>query len=586
MKKGITIVLVGIFLCTAFGAVAQPGDGTNQGNPLATHTVLGEYATSTTCTYCKYAHGALKALYKGGWHDFYYVSLVCNKNTHAYNRAITQLGVSGYPTVCWDGKYRTNVGSYQSIPGDMSAYNTSIIACAARTVPDIDLSVSATWLGSATMSITVLVKNNQATAYSGYLRCYVTEIASSMGWVDTAGYPYTFAFLEYAFNQAISVTAGGTWSDTMTWNGALFNDGYGHTYAGLIKDNAFIIAAVFASSGGYVDETAGFRVGNNRAPSPPSSPSPTNGATNVKINPTLSWQCSDPDWFDILYYDVFFEKDDPTPDVLVSSNQTATTYTPGNLELDSTYYWQIVVRDDKGATVPGPVWQFTTRGNSPPNTPSNPNPANGSTDVPINKVLSWSGGDPNGDTVRYDVYFGLTSPPGKVVSNQSGTTYNPGTMTAETTYYWKIVSWDSFAASTAGPIWEFTTSTAPNNPPNTPVLSGPTEGKKEVPYSYNVTATDPDDNQISFYVDWGDETNSGWLGPYSSGYLLTLDHQWAEKGTYTIKAKVKDEHDTESDWASLTVTMPTTVGLTVSFLSWLFEHFPHAFPLLRHLLGV
>jgi len=584
MKKIIPICIVGILLCTTFGAVAQSGDEKNQGNDMATHTVIGEYGTATWCGYCKYVHGALKALYKGGWHDFYYVSFVCDKNTHAYTRAITELGLTGYPTVFWDGKYRTDVGSTSSIPGDMSRFNSSIITCGARTVPNIDLTVSTVWLGSATMNITVTVTNNQASPYSGYLRCYVTEIESSMGWYDTAGHLYTFPFLQYAFNQAISVPASGSWSSSMIWNGALFNDGYGHTFAGLTQDNAFVIAAVFASSGGYVDETAGVRVGSNRPPNAPSSPNPANGATNVKLDPTLSWQCSDPDWFDTLYYDVYFEKDDATPDVLVSDDQTGTTYVPGDLDLESTYYWQIVVHDDKGATVSGPVWQFTTRGNSAPNIPSNPNPANESTDVPLNKILSWTGGDPDGDTVRYDVYFGETSPPPKVVSNQTGTSYTPGTMTPLTTHYWKIVSWDSFGLSSVGPIWEFTTSTAPNDPPVIPTLTGPSEGKVGETYTYNVTTTDPEENQIYFYVDWADGTNSGWLGPYASGHLLTVDHEWSEKGTFTIRAKAKDEHDSESDWATLTVTMPLKFRITTPFLSWLFEQFPNAFPLLRYLL--
>jgi len=583
MKKLIPICIVGILLCTTFGAVAQSGDEKNQENDMATHTVIGEYGTATWCGYCKYAHGALKALYKGGWHDFYYVSFVCDKNTHAYARAVSELGLTGYPTVFWDGKYRTNVGA-GSIPSAMASYNSSIIACGARTVPNIDLAISTVWLGSATMNITVTVTNNQASPYSGYLRCYVTEIASSMGWYDTAGDLYTFPFLEYAFNQAISVPASGVWSSSMVWNGALFNTGYGQTYAGLTQDNAFVIAAVFASSGGYVDEAAGVRVGNNRPPNAPSTPNPANGATNVKINPTLSWQCSDPDWFDTLYYDVYLEKDDSTPDVLVSDDQTGTTYIPGDLDLESTYYWQIVVHDDKGATVSGPVWQFTTRGNSAPNTPSNPNPANGSTDVPLNKILSWTGGDPDGDTVRYDVYFGETSPPPKVVSNQSGTSYTPGTMTPLTTHYWKIISWDSFGLSAVGPIWEFTTSTAPNDPPTITVFTGPTEGKVGKTYTYNVTGTDPEENQISYYVDWADGTNTGWLGPYASGHLLTVDHEWSEKGTFTIRAKAKDEHGSESDWVTLTVTMPMKFSITTPFLSWLLEQFPHAFPLLRYLL--
>ena len=337
MKNIIAICIAGLFIMSAFGAVARPGDVKNQEKNLATHTIIGEYSTATWCGYCKYAHGALKALYKGGWHDFYYVSLVDDKNTHADTRN-TQLGVTGFPTVSWDGKYRTNVGA-GSIPSAMASYNSSLIACGTRTVPDIDLSIIANWLGSATMSITVTVRNNQASAYSGYLRCYVTEISSSMGWYDTAGQLYTFPFLDYAFDQAISVTASGTWSNTVTWNGALFNDGFGHTFAGITQDNTFIVAAVFASSGGFVDETAGYRIGNNRPPNTPSIPNPTNGATNVQLNPTLSWQGNDPDWFDDVYYDVYFEKDDVTPDVLVSDDQTGLTYIPGTLDMESTYYW-------------------------------------------------------------------------------------------------------------------------------------------------------------------------------------------------------------------------------------------------------
>lgn len=584
MKKLIPIVIVGILLSTAIGAIAQPGEDNTQGDNLATHTVIGEYGTATWCGYCRYAHGALKGIYAADWYDMYFVSLVDDKNTHAAAR-IDELVISGFPTVFWDGEYRTNVGA-GSVQSAMAAYNTSIIACGARTVPNIDLSISTTWLGAATVSITVTVTNNQGSAYTGYLRCYVTEITSSMGWYDTGGNLYTFPFLDYAFNQAITAPAGGTWSNTVTWNGALFNDGHGHTFAGLTQDNAFIVAAVFATSGGYVDEAAGHRVGGNRAPGAPNTPSPTNGATNVPLTPQLNWQCTDPDWFDTLYYDVYFEENDTTPDVLVSNDQTGTSYNPGTLAMETEYYWQIVVHDNYGVTTTGPIWHFTTRGNQPPNTPSNPNPANGSTGIPTNKVLSWTGGDPNSDPVKYDVYFGVTSPPPKVVSNQSGTSYNPGLLGDNTTHYWKIIARDTFGATNTGPIWQFKTSAAVNNPPNQPVITGKTNGKIETDYTYNFTATDPDGNQIYYYVEWGDNTSTGWLGPHDSGYLLSQTHQWAEKGTYAIKAKVKDIHGLESAWTTLNVVMPKSSAINnFPFIQWLFERFPHAFPLLRQLLG-
>ena len=50
-----------------------------------THTVFAEFATATTCGYCKYSHAALKTIYASGDYPFYYVSLICNKNSKAGN---------------------------------------------------------------------------------------------------------------------------------------------------------------------------------------------------------------------------------------------------------------------------------------------------------------------------------------------------------------------------------------------------------------------------------------------------------------------------------------------------------------------
>jgi VCBS repeat-containing protein len=97
--------------------------------------------------------------------------------------------------------------------------------------------------------------------------------------------------------------------------------------------------------------------------------------------------------------------------------------------------------------------------NLPPDTPSNPYPANGSGNISLVVELSWTGGDPNWDIVTYDVYFGNTSSPDKIMSNQSGTIYNPGGDGLYTTYYWKIVAWDSHGEHTIGPTWHFTTRT-------------------------------------------------------------------------------------------------------------------------------
>ena len=87
----------------------------------------------------------------------------------------------------------------------------------------------------------------------------------------------------------------------------------------------------------------------------------------------------------------------------------------------------------------------------------------------------------------------------------------------------------------------------PPLPPNQP--QGPAQGDAGIPYSYISNTTDPENDEILYLFDWGDNTNSSWLGPYSSGYVVNATHSWSEKGLYKIKVKAKDIHGLESSWS-------------------------------------
>jgi outer membrane protein assembly factor BamB len=124
-----------------------------------------------------------------------------------------------------------------------------------------------------------------------------------------------------------------------------------------------------------------------------------------------------------------------------------------------------------------------------------------------------------------------------------------------------------------------------NNQPTPPDVDGPTQGNYLWDQTYYFSATDPDNNPVSFYIDWGDGTNSGWVGPYASGESRFLQHKWSQKGTYTIKAKARDTLGEESDWTILEVSMPKSNAIFTPFFSILENH-PHLFPILRQLLGL
>jgi hypothetical protein len=72
--------------------------------------------------------------------------------------------------------------------------------------------------------------------------------------------------------------------------------------------------------------------------------------------PVLRWTCTDADG-DTLFYDVRFGNTSPPP--VVSTGQMENSYSPGVLDPESTYYWQVVAKDESGATTSSEVWDFT-----------------------------------------------------------------------------------------------------------------------------------------------------------------------------------------------------------------------------------
>ncbi len=122
-----------------------------------------------------------------------------------------------------------------------------------------------------------------------------------------------------------------------------------------------------------------------------------------------------------------------------------------------------------------------------------------------------------------------------------------------------------------------------NQPPNTPTIDGPPRGSKEVEYHYTFEATDPNGNDVWYYIDWGDGWIDEWLGPLDSGREITLNHTWYSEDKYQIKVKVKDVFDEESDWATFEVTMPKNKAFSTPLLNFL-QQYPILYKLLQRFL--
>jgi hypothetical protein len=236
-----------------------------------------------------------------------------------------------------------------------------------------------------------------------------------------------------------------------------------------------------------------------------------------------------------------------------ASNVVKTVYDGVRLWYNESLYWDlsefVVALVDTNYQPP----------NEPPYVPSDPQPANRSTDVPTDAELSWVGGDPDGDEVTYDVYFGATSPPPLVTANHTSTVYDPGMLDAVTTHFWRIVAWDEGGRTAAGPEWIFATGEQANAPPEPPAISGPTSGEAGTVYNYSFIATDPEGDNVSYWIEWGADCPAvRWDGPHVSGVPVTFNNSWDVRGTYTIRAKARDVHGAESAWGTLEVSMPKT----------------------------
>ena len=185
-------------------------------------------------------------------------------------------------------------------------------------------------------------------------------------------------------------------------------------------------------------------------PSKATSPSPSHQATGVSTTADLSWTAGS----GAVSHDVYFGTDESPDETEFKGNQSGTTYDPGTMEASTTYYWRIDEKNIAGTTT-GDVWSFTTEGGIAPGKATNPSPSHQATGVSVDADLSWTAGS---GATSHDVYCGTDDSPdaGEFKGNQAQTTYNPGTMDANTTYYWRIDEKNQYGTTT-GDVWSFTT---------------------------------------------------------------------------------------------------------------------------------
>jgi hypothetical protein len=120
-------------------------------------------------------------------------------------------------------------------------------------------------------------------------------------------------------------------------------------------------------------------------------------------------------------------------------------------------------------------------------------------------------------------------------------------------------------------------------PPDPPSIQGSNTGIIGESYEVTITATHPDELNLSYYIDWGDGSSESWTDPFPFGESVTITHTYDSNQSYQIRGKARNEEGVEGHWAYLMVNIPKNKDSFHPFLRFLENH-PRLFPIIRVLL--
>ncbi len=219
------------------------------------------------------------------------------------------------------------------------------------------------------------------------------------------------------------------------------------------------IMLLACSSGGDGDSDPA--PAKNVAPTIPSLNAPTNNLICINNTVSFNWNASTDADGDAINYQLDIATDANFTQNLVSNTIIGLTKEV-TLEKGKYYYWRVKAIDKKNnASAYTPVYKFYTEMaaslNHVPFLPVLVSPSLNASVSTSSASLSWTATDSDGDSLKYDVYFGTANPPTqKVASDITTASYTTSALTSGTKYYWNVVVKDGKGGNTIGQVWYFT----------------------------------------------------------------------------------------------------------------------------------
>jgi len=186
------------------------------------------------------------------------------------------------------------------------------------------------------------------------------------------------------------------------------------------------------------------------------------------------------------------------------------------------------------------------------------------------RTITWTSSIPSG-TATVDLEYSLTGADGPwypiasgILDSNSYQWHIPSATTHQG-YIRATIHWNSQQATWIN-LYPFTIAGGgPNSPPNAPTITGPAFGMPNQPIPITFCATDPDNDTVQIYVEWGGENTSDWLPPTPSGVPITVNHTWHYPGIFTTRAKARDVTYAEGPWSAPYNITISPLNITLNF---------------------
>lgn len=123
-----------------------------------------------------------------------------------------------------------------------------------------------------------------------------------------------------------------------------------------------------------------------------------------------------------------------------------------------------------------------------------------------------------------------------------------------------------------------------NSPPNAPSITGPSKGKPGVNHTYSISASDDDNDDVYYLIDWADGHGVQELGPYDSGKEISVFHQWTSRATYEIQVKARDINSNEGPATTHSISISRSKEIADIWLRFFHNH-QHLYNILYFILN-